>query len=97
MKTVYLLKKNSVIFHPIFDKLNGHSIYVFDVTTFKLLKLKKVTYILFHYLNQNPRSTQDEILLYLSEINKKKFISTSELEIRQIIDHFVKIGIIQTG
>lgn len=97
MQTVYSLRKNSVIFHPIFDSLNAYSTYVFDVATHQILKLEKSSYILLYYLSKNPRSTEDGLVQSVNEISRKNLISISESEIKQIINYFVKKEIIQIG
>lgn len=97
MNNTYKLRKNAMVFHPLFDSLNDYSTFVFDTTTHNILKLKKTTYVILLFLKQKPNSTATEIIEYTKNACTINGIKTTDSEIKLIIEHFIKKNIIQSG
>lgn len=95
MNTTYKLKVNSIIFHPIFDKLNEYSTYVYDNQTDVLLKINNTAYVVLYKIKTDPNVTFEQITNYTNNVLNENHKKVSDTEISSIIEHFIKKQIIQ--
>lgn len=68
----YTINTKAVLFHPLFDEANAHSIPVFDVRTREVLRINAFGYAVLQAIAEHPGVDIDGIRSFLEKMYGKR-------------------------